>query len=65
MAGHDFAQATLHRAFNSETEIKFKKPGFIVEYSRERMNLNKSVLEYCDQVVNNRIEIIERTRWTA
>ena len=63
--GHDFAQATLHRAFNSETEIKFKKPGFIVEYSRERMDLNKAVLEYCDQVASERIEIIERTQWVS
>ena len=63
--GEEFAQATLHRALNREIEIKFKKPGFIVEYSRERMNLNKAVLEYCDQVARDRIEIIERTRWTA
>ena len=63
--GTDFAQASPHRAANKEVELKFRKPGFLVEYSRERMNLNKAVLEYCDQVASERIEIIERTQWVS
>lgn len=62
--GHtDFRQATLHYAKNQELELKFKKPGFLIEYTSKPLDINKAIHEYCDQVINHKIEIIEREKW--
>lgn len=52
-------------AKNQETVLKFEKPGFLVEYTSNRLDMNKAILHYCEQIVNHKIEIIERAKWTA
>jgi len=52
-------------AKNCETVLKFQKPGFIVEYTTERLDIKRAILHYCQQIVSHKIEIIERAKWTA
>ena len=55
-----FALGSLHYAKNEETVLKFEKPGFVIEFMNEPLTMDEALLEYCDQWVSRRIEVLER-----
>lgn len=61
----EFLPGSLFYSKNEETVLKFQKPGYIIEYTKEKMDIDSVLDDYANQYFNKKTEVIERTKWTA